>query len=447
MRARVALLVAGLILAGLVACWVGLHWLRPAPPVPVPNLAGAEDAVRAVVEEAQAGVQRAPGEAGAWGWYGKVLLANGFDAEAFAALRQAAELDPEEPRWPYLQATRLLLRDRAAGLDLLRRAVELADRRDPDNTACRLLLIEAVFEQGDYSEASELARAVLAREPANPRAHFHLGACLLQQDDLTGSLEHLSHAAESPFARKRACVGLAAVSLRMGNKPAAEQFARRVHELPADLPPADPYVNEIQALAAGRQAKHREVERLEGEQRLDEGARILHDLATTFPDTRSQTALGTALIKLGDPVAAEPILREAVRQTPDCPAAHYALAVSLQYQGDALARRGLASAAQERYREAKHCTAAALAVKPDHAMAHHFHGLACRALKQPAEALTSFRRAVRCRPEVSALHFHLGEALAEAGEVAEARKELQIAADLAPADPLPREALERLAKR
>src|SRR5205085_2597446 len=143
-------------------------------------------------------------------------------------LARAAKLDPAEPRWPYLQARRLLLTDRQAGLEVLETAVRLAARADPNNVACQLLLAEAVSERGDHERAMSLADEVIAKEPDNPRAHFYLGVSRLQRDELPESLAHLLRASESPHCRKRACAQLAAVSLRLGDRPAAEQFSRRV---------------------------------------------------------------------------------------------------------------------------------------------------------------------------------------------------------------------------
>src|SRR5206468_1670078 len=108
-------------------------------------------------------------------------------------------LDPGEPRWPYLRARRLMTADRAGGRELLEHAVRLAERADPHNVSCKLLLVEALIEQGDHDRAMSLAREVLEKDPDNPRAHFHVGVIHLQRDEPKESLAHLLRAAESPF--------------------------------------------------------------------------------------------------------------------------------------------------------------------------------------------------------------------------------------------------------
>jgi Flp pilus assembly protein TadD len=426
-----------------------LRW-RQADPLPEVDLTGAEPDVRALLEGVRQDVARAPSSAEAWGRWGKALLANGYDDDAMGVLERAARLDPAEPRWPYLRARRLRTIDRVRGRELLEHAVALAGKADPDNVAPKLLLAEALSEQGGHDRASALAQEVLAKEPDNPRAHFYLGVGCAQRDELRESLAHLLRAAESPFCRRRACNQLAAVSLRLGQRSAAEQFARQARELPEDLPPIDPYVAEYQVLAAGRQKKFAEAERLAGERRLGESAAVLREMADAFPDARSEVALGTALVKLGDNVGAEAVLRKAVAEGPASPAAYYALAVAQFNQAEGLRGQGRPGQAADKYRQAEQSALGALRGKADHAMAHLYLGRARGRLGRRDEAVAAYRRAIACRPELAGPHLSLGEALAEAGERAEARRELGQAAALAgphdPAGPEARAALQRLGK-
>jgi cytochrome c-type biogenesis protein CcmH/NrfG len=448
MRARRIVIAVAVLAVGCAAVAFFLRGRRH-DPVPEFDLSGAEPAVRSTIETARERVVKDPSSGRAWGRLGQALLANGYDEEAMSVFEQAARLDPEEPRWPYLRARRLLLVDRARGTALLEHAVRLAERADPDNRACKLLLCEALVACGDHERAEALAREVLAKEPDNPRAHFYLGACHLNRDEPKESLPHFLRAAESPYTRKRACEQLAAVSLRLDDAAAAEQYARKARELPADLAPIDPYASEYQDLAAGRLAKFREAERLEAEQRLRDSARILQDLAESTPDAHSEQALGIALIKLGDNAAGEKILRQAVAKDPECSAAYYALAVAQFNQAEQLSRRD-SRAAAIKYDEAEQSALRAVASKPDHANAYLFLGRARLGLGRRDDAVAAFRRAIACRPELAGPHLSLGEALAKAGDKEQARRELQLAIDLAapydPAGPRARELLEELQK-
>ena len=65
-------------------------------------------------------------------------------------------------------------------------------------------------------------------------------------------------------------------------------------------------------------------------------------------------------------------------------------------------------------------------------MAHHFLGLALARLGRRAEAIESFRKATRCRPEIADIHLMLGKTLAEDGQIDEALVQLKYALDLSP---------------
>jgi tetratricopeptide (TPR) repeat protein len=376
-----------------------------------------------------------------------VLLANGFDRQALDCLGRAERLDPREPCWPYLQAWRLLVIDRDQGIEPLRRAVQLCDQYDRANTTPRVLLGEALMEQDEQQEAEAEWRRVLAQEPDNPRAHFDLGMLALSRDDLKAAADHLRRAADSPFTRQKACAQLAAVWRRLGKEADAADSARRASEPPADLPWNDPYVAEFQRRVRGRQGRFLEVEQLEQVGRLPEGIRLLYQVAEDFPDARSHVALGVALAKVKDYDAAEQALRAAVRLDPEKVQSLFALSVVLLRQGEDLEQRGGHAGAREKWREALACARKATELKPDHALAWIYLGLAQEKLGERTEAIGSFRRAVLCRPELVDGHLYLGTALAEDGQKAAALSALQAAIELAPPeDRRPREALDRLRK-
>ncbi|MGH7171887.1 MAG: tetratricopeptide repeat protein, partial [Gemmataceae bacterium] len=449
MRARwilVFLLVSAITIGGVL---LYRHLRGPrTPPLPELDLAGTEPAVRKVIEMARQRVVREPSSADAWARLGEALLANGFDDEAMPALEQAGRLAPREPRWPYLRARRLLLVDRVKGRQLLEHAVRLAEQADPDNIACKLLLAEALHEQGEHDRVLALSREVLRKEPNNPRAYLYLGVTHLQRDEFDDALSDLLRAADSPYTRKRACVQLAAVALRSGDRSAAEKFSQRAKELPDDLSPVDPYVDAYKTLTVGRQSKFIEAERLEAENQLPQSTRLLEELDTSAPDMHSGVSLGIALVKLGNNAGAEMILSEAIRRGPGSAAAYYALAVAQFKQAEALREQDHADQAAGKYRAAEQSALRAIENKPDHANAYLFLGQARRRLGRKDEARAAFRRAIACRPELAGPHLYLGELLIDAGRLGDGRRELQQAISLAasydPAGAQARQALEQL---
>ena len=89
---------------------------------------------------------------------GQVLLANEFFPEAESCLRRAEELNPREPRWPYLQAAINLWTNPGAE-PKLRRAVELCGDSPPTP---RLRLAEWLLSRGRLDEAEAEFRSGLA---------------------------------------------------------------------------------------------------------------------------------------------------------------------------------------------------------------------------------------------------------------------------------------------
>jgi tetratricopeptide (TPR) repeat protein len=200
------------------------------------------------------------------------------------------------------------------------------------------------------------------------------------------------------------------------------------------------------SLAVGRQSRYLEAERLEAARRDADAVRVLERIVGEDPGERSFVALGIALAKMGDYAGAEKALRQALRHNPAKVQAHYFLGVVLYEQAEALRKQGGdASRGRRLYEEAAASCREAGKLKPDHAFAHVYRGLALQRLDRHALALESLRRGVSCQPNYSDTHLRLGEVLAEQGQKAEALIHLRRAVRLAgEGDPGPRRALQRL---
>lgn len=437
--------------AGTVAVLVVLAylWWRPVA-VPEIDLSGAEPDVRELIEQERQRVVKSPTSARAWGELGLALVVNGYTEVGMAVLERASRLDPNEPRWPYVRAHLLLKRERSKGRDLLERVVKLAERVAPDNVECKLLLAETASEDGDTERARALLEEVLARAPLNGRAHFNLGVVCLKSDQLGQAHAHLTRAAESPYYRKRATIQLAALALRRGDRAASDRCTQSAQSMPPDLPSPDPYAPDLASLEIGRAARFRDAERLERENRPHESERILLELHEERPDARSTLALGVFRLKMGDDHGAEKLLREAIHKEPNSTSGLFALALSQFNQAEARRRAGDAAGASAKYQECERSAVAVIENKADHAPAHVILGRARLRLGRSHEAITSFRRAIACQPELATAHHSLGEALAGAGQRDEARLALEQAVALAaPHDPVgaaARQALDQLGK-
>ncbi len=440
----------GLTVLGLAALAAGAWWRwgRAVEPPPGPSeaaLAEADPEVAAAVRVARERVQHEPGSVAAWGLLGQVLLANGFPADADSCLARAEALEPDEPGWPYLRAHGSHL-DREATFAAAGRAVAACQRAGKTEAALYLFLAELYVERGDRAQAEALCRRVLEREPGNARAHLDLGMMALADNDVKACLPHLLRATDSPTTRQAAYTQLAAAYQRQGDGAAAADYARRARQAPADEPGSDPYVDRLQEFVTGQQVQQKQVERLIAQGRLPEVVVLLRKKTADDPsDARSFVVLGTMLTKVGDLAGAEQAFRQAAALAPTAVDPTFSLAVALYKQGEQLQGAGDGAAAAEKFRAAADAARRATDLKPDHAQAHAFLGLALKQLGRRPEAIESLRAAVRCWPEDADGHLVLGETLAEDGQEAEAVTELQYACDLAgPDDPRPRQALERV---
>ncbi|HTU19691.1 MAG TPA: tetratricopeptide repeat protein [Gemmataceae bacterium] len=430
--------------AGTVSAWSGWRWYTtPAPPVV--DLTDAEPRVARSIENARAAVQREPRSAEAWGRLGLLLLAHGFTEAALPCVREAGQFDPQNPRWPYLEAEQLLPEQPAAAVPLLRRRLALC-RDDDYQTAAQTRLAETLLSLGREEDAAPLLEEFLRRKPDDPRVRFDLGQLACARGDFATALDHLARAADSPFTRRKALAQMAAAYLRLGKPDCAAEYERRAAKGPADREWIDPFVTEYLQRAVDRRSRFQHAESLEARGRLGESVQLLSELVREQPDDHAHVSLGIALAKLGDFPRAESELREALRLALDKVQANYFLSVILYRQGLALEQGDERVAARRKYQQSVASGRKALRHKPDHAFAQVHVGLALQRLGEKEEALTVFRRAVETAPELSDAHLHLGEALAERGDRHEALLHLRLAQRLASKnDPRPAEALARWA--
>jgi Flp pilus assembly protein TadD len=426
--------------------WHGWRWYR-APVPPEISLADTDPEVADAVRKALDRVRHDPYSVPAWGGLAMLLRATDFWAAATVCFQQTAQLDPQNPRWPYLEGEALLQRgDADAALPLLRRAVDLSDPDSEQGFAPQLRLAEVLLAAGRYDEAEPFLRRLLQSAPDDPAVHLDLGILDYARGRLTESSDLLLRCLHSPFTRKRACAQLAAVRQRQGQRAEAEQFSRRSSALPADVHWVDPWVLECLRLAPGKSARFRYVERLEAQGRFREAVQELEHLQPDGPDYKVLIGLGKDRARLGDLVGSEKALREALRLRPDSVQAHYYLSNLLWNRAEQKAKeQDGQEAAQALFRAAADEAERALKNKPDHALANMLLGLCLEKLGKRTKARAALRKAVECGPELAEPAFQLGKVLAAEGNVVEARRYLEWARQRAgPDDPRPAAALARL---
>lgn len=442
-------IVGGVLLVTAAAVGYGWYWYTT-PALPHVDLTGAPPAVVRAVEEAEHDVRQSPRSAQAWGKLGLVLYANDYQAPAHECFIHAERFDPDAAIWPYLQAVRLLIVEREKGIAPLERAMARADSERSTDTLPHLgtphvTLAEVYIEEGRNRDAKALCERVLALDPNHPRAHLDLGLIALADDQPELTIEHLTRCLASPYTAYRASLYLAAAYRRLGETASATAFQRRAKELPPEQPWPDPYVQKAKEYEAGPRRHAARAEQLAQRGQPGEHLGALREMAAEAGDSLSHYRLGMALAQTGDYTAAEPVLKSALKQSPQLFSARFALGVVLLRQGEQAAASAPASAgAAERFRKAADELRAAIEQRPTYGLAHLSLGQALRGLGRSDDALAEFRLAVACQPELADAHLELGEALADAGQHQAAQRQLEQAQSLAPADPRAQAALARL---
>jgi tetratricopeptide (TPR) repeat protein len=421
-------LVAILALGGLAAAIV--RWMQSPPPPPTIDSAGLDPAVATAVAQARGAVLRTPRSGAAWGKLGLVLVAHHIDREAHICFAQAEQLEPRNPRWPYLQAMLLSLEDSDQTIQKLERSTELCAG---ESELPRLRLGEALLAEGRLEAAEARFREVLRRNDSNARARLDLARVALQRDHLDEARQNLSLALHDARTRKTAHLLLAEVEQRGNNRSAATDALRLAANLPDDEAWPDPFLQDLAGLKTGRDAAIERAQQLLGQGRNAEAAHELHRIVQSGPAGHyAWLLLGKALGGLGHIAEAELAVRSALRLEGDSSEAHFQLGAIL------FARSNLDGATAEFRRAAE--------LRPNSAEAHYMLGQCRLQAGDESGAIEEYRTAAGCRPDYAEALAALGGLLLAHGERGEGLVALRRAAAIRPDDANIRQQLERAEK-
>jgi tetratricopeptide (TPR) repeat protein len=407
----------------------GYHLWRKytTPEPPTVDLTGLDQEIIDAVEGARKQVREYPRTAGTWGQLGAVLRAHGFDIESNFCFAQAERLNPKDYRWPYLIALEQLGHDPDAALPRLRRAVELCGHEP----APRLLLGEVLLDRREMDEAERLFRAILEEESDNARAHLGLGRIALERQDVDDALKHLRLAAVRAPQARRAHAVLAQAHRLARDEEAAEEQLRLLAGLAEDWTWPDPALDFVHSTWTGLRARIATINGFEKRGRREEAVLLAQQTVERYPDSaHARLIFGGMLNRANNSVAAEPVLREAIRLDPRRTKAHFEL--------------GYAQQAQGKLRDAAASYRRALELQPDLALAHYNLALCLTNLQEFADAEKEYRAAIHYRPEYVDAFMGLAILLSRQNRSADARRYLQEAVRAAPNDPRPRQLFKKM---
>ncbi len=393
-----------------VAVLVPAGWLllRPAPPEPpAVDLTDADPEVKQAIDEARQAVHKAPRSAAAWGKLGMVLVAHDFRGEAAVALAEAERLDPNEPRWPYLQGTALLRDYPERALPPLRRAAALS--REP---AVRLRLAEVLLDRGQVDEAEDLFRQVGRADADNARVEFGLARVARARGDPAGCLKRLQQAADLPRTRPRAVHALLAELYRQfpGKGAEAEREQETVARLPEDPPWPDPYAQDAMSLRVGKQVRLEKAGALRRAGQVRDAETLMQETVRLYPKSDlAWLELGAVRVQANKFAGAEQAYERATKLGPTRFEAHFRLGVAIYFQR--AHRPGALTDAARAFREA-------IRLAPTVYPAYFRLGMCLEDLHDRAGAVRAYQATLRCRPDHPEGHRNLGRLLTEATEEA-----------------------------
>ncbi len=330
------LVVCGSLVAAATAAWM---WVS-APPIPRPDLAGADPLVVLAIDDAEARVRMTPESAAAWGDLGLVLYAQSYGREAVGCFRRATALDERTWRWPFFAAAASSHLAPADGVTLMEEAI----RRDPKAVWPRLLRAEWLVTLGRGDEARADYESLLAVSPEHARARLGLARLLLTSDDADRALAALGTALDHPSTRRAGRQFAAQVAARQGKREEAERLLTAAASLPADTPwPEDPLAAELPLRRVGKRSRIKLVSQMESVGAVAEADALTRRIEEENPEIYLFVE-GRLQLQKGDAVAAEKAFRRAVEYDPR--------AVEIRFQlGRAIALQGRHAEAADVFRE------------------------------------------------------------------------------------------------
>jgi tetratricopeptide (TPR) repeat protein len=421
-------------------------------PVPRFEPAAVDTEAAAVILRCAEEAERSPDDAGARGRLGLAYDANGAPRAARAAFRQAAALDPKEPRWSYhLARMRAATGDLpgalesidvvlglaadyapahlwrgdwcldAGRIDEAERSYRNAARLDPEGTAAAIGLARVHIQRGEDRVAIEILEELLGRVSGDPYVYQLLGIALRRAGDQDLAREAYRRAANpaklgwpDPWTeeRDRYRVGFAAELERATALAAGEEPERGI-EILERLRPEHP---EDVALLSNLGAAYCKTGRLtEGIEALEAAVRL-------------RPGHFTSLVNLSQAWEGTGRLDEALRVADDTVEEHPWLALSHMRRGQVLARLGRKEEALESFRTARR-------VDERSTTSLFWAGVLRCELGRWQEAVRDFETLLEEDPRLVGTHLWLARARAEAGDLVRARESLEQASRSTPAAP------------
>ena len=383
------------------------------------DLSTLEKSLHGAYESYLLQIRQEPRSADAWGQLGMFMFAHHFEREANICLGEAARLDPQQFRWPYLLGLSLSVSDPDVAILYWNRVTEL----QPSLAIVHLRMGELYLHLRQTENARRSIQLGLLREPEQTRGLLAMAHLQLDDNEPEASLQWLGRIPSEKSNIRSVYELRSQIQQRLGNHAAALQDLSVAEQLP-DVPLVwrDPIAAEVLAMRHEARAILERAEMLIDQQQIPQAISLLQE-ALTFDqrDPQVHSALARAYLQISRLPQAESILAVARQQHPH--------SVEVWFQS------GVVAFASERFNAAAAYFRSALECKPTHALAHYNLGHTFLKLGDHSSALESFGQAVLHRPSFVDAHINLARLLLQAGERQRAIEHVRIAKQLRPQDP------------
>jgi tetratricopeptide (TPR) repeat protein len=372
--------------------------------IPEVDTSGMEPVVKAAVEQARERIAEEPKQALAWGELGMVCHVHGLHPAAIAAYQRAAELAPDDVRWPYFLADVAALEGEVeAAADHYRKAMALR----PTYAPISLALGDLLLAHGDLEGAERSYRRALALEEDLGPALLGLGQTLLERDAVGDAVTILERAAKALPNSGTARFSLSRAYQRAGRDDDAEQMAEAAANAEGVDFFSDPVKHEVIARGVSTSLLRDRARSLVSSGSHAQAIAIYERLIARDPDDADvHQELARSRQELGQHPAAISHLRRVLELAPDRTPVRIRLGILLLQTG--LGPEALPLLEQAR-REL-----------PDDAEVAALLGRTLLMVDQPGAALAALEDAARLGEVEPWMHNEWGNALARLGRLEEA---------------------------
>ncbi|MCG8605894.1 tetratricopeptide repeat protein [bacterium] len=208
------------------------------------DLSAVEENVALRIDSLRSDVKQAPKSAEAWGNLAMILHVHDLKSESVPCYKVAADLNPEEFRWPYYCATVL---SNLASDDAFQ-WFERAHTLRPDYTPLNITYGRVLFDSGEIEAAREAFTRVLSSDPLNAHANVGLAKIELTNGRPEKSQRLLDRALEQNPRHREARSILAELYRRQGDSEKASAEMQTAQKLPEAPPMEDPVYEELLSL-------------------------------------------------------------------------------------------------------------------------------------------------------------------------------------------------------